>query len=329
MKKFTTIIISALIITVLLVCGCTDETSNNGEPSNNNPTNIFVDKDGGANYSSIQDAIDNAAEGDIISVKKGIYEELLEINKTISLIGEGMDSTIIVFNVTEGGVIGQTISVSADNCVISGFEISCGETSNNLQGLLIGSSNNTITGNRFIFSEDGIKHAQDSKYNVIKNNHFSNCSKGIYLHYSQFNNISNNQFRNSSYFSIYGYASDNNFISNNYFSNNSACVRITGSEYNIVYGNTFINNDGGVLLCCNSEDNKVYYNNFISNENWHASVGESLKNIWDDEGLGNYWDDYEDKYQNATQKDGIWQTPYKINSEANKDYYPLVDPIEN
>jgi parallel beta-helix repeat protein len=330
MKKCIVILSVFLIISILVLCGCTNETSNNGNPSNNNgPTNIFVDKDGEADFSTIQDAIDNASEGDIINVREGYYSELLSINKTITLIGEGSNNTIIEFNVTEGGVIGETILISADNCLLSGFEISCGEANNNIQGILIESSNNTISNNRFLFGDDGIKLGEDSKYNIIKNNYFSSSTKGIFIHYSEFNNISENQFRNASYFAIYAYASDSNFIANNNFSNNSACVRITGSEKNRVYGNTFINNDGGVLLCCNSEDNTIYYNNFISNKNWHASVGETLNNIWDDEGLGNYWDDYEENYQNATKKDGIWQTPYEVSTEANKDYYPLVNPIDS
>jgi parallel beta-helix repeat protein len=330
MKKRSVIISVFIIFSILFVCGCTDETSNNGNPSNNNgPTNIYVDKNGEADFSNIQEAIDNAVEGDIINVGKGFYSELLSINKTISLIGEGSDNTIIGFNVTEGGVIGETISISADNCRVSGFEINCGEANDNIQGILIKSSNNTISSNRILFGDDGIKLDQDSKYNNIENNYFSNSTKGIFIHYSYFNNISENRFSNASYFGIYAYAADNNFIFNNYFSNNSGCVRITGSEKNQVNGNTFINNAGGVLLCCNSEDNTIYYNNFISNRNWHTSVGDTLNNIWNYKGVGNYWDDYEEKYQNATQNDGIWQTPYTVTSEANKDYFPLVNPIDS
>jgi len=41
------------------------------------------------NGESIQDAINNAKDGDIIVIKEGIYKENLVINKSISLIGEG------------------------------------------------------------------------------------------------------------------------------------------------------------------------------------------------------------------------------------------------
>jgi len=41
------------------------------------------------NGESIQDAINNAEDGDIIVIEEGIYRENLVINKSISLIGKG------------------------------------------------------------------------------------------------------------------------------------------------------------------------------------------------------------------------------------------------
>ena len=55
---------------------------------------IYVD-DGGADYICIQDAIDNAADGDTIYVFNRTYNENIVIDKTIYLIGENRDSTII------------------------------------------------------------------------------------------------------------------------------------------------------------------------------------------------------------------------------------------
>ena len=47
------------------------------------------------NYSSIQNAIDNASDGDTIFVYNGIYNENIIVNKTIDLIGENKENTII------------------------------------------------------------------------------------------------------------------------------------------------------------------------------------------------------------------------------------------
>ena len=55
----------------------------------------YVDDDGGADYTSIQAAIDNASDGDTVFVYSGMYYEIVHVVKEISLIGEDRDSTII------------------------------------------------------------------------------------------------------------------------------------------------------------------------------------------------------------------------------------------
>lgn len=49
---------------------------------------IIVDDDRNADYKKIQDAINNASEGDTIYVRSGTYNENIAINKSINLIGE-------------------------------------------------------------------------------------------------------------------------------------------------------------------------------------------------------------------------------------------------
>ena len=56
---------------------------------------ITVDDDGGADYTTIQNAIDNATEGDTIRVYEGNYSESIIIGKSISIIGNGSASTVI------------------------------------------------------------------------------------------------------------------------------------------------------------------------------------------------------------------------------------------
>jgi hypothetical protein len=45
--------------------------------------------------------------------------------------------------------------------------------------------------------------------------------------------------------------------------------------------------------------------------------------------LGNYWDDFVDRYPDAEEIDatGIWNTPYEIDGDS--DNYPLMEPFEN
>ncbi len=54
-----------------------------------------VDDDGNAQFVIIQDAVDAAGDGDTVFVYSGIYSENICIDKSISLVGENRDSTII------------------------------------------------------------------------------------------------------------------------------------------------------------------------------------------------------------------------------------------
>jgi len=71
---------------------------------------IYVDDDGGADYTRIQDAIDNATEGDTVYVFNGTYYENIVVNKTINLIGE--DRSPWNASVIDGGGSGDVVHVS-------------------------------------------------------------------------------------------------------------------------------------------------------------------------------------------------------------------------
>ena len=64
---------------------------------NQNSKNSFitVDKNGNGEYTSIQEAINYAAPGSTIYVKNGEYPEIIQIKKTIQLIGEDKNNTLI------------------------------------------------------------------------------------------------------------------------------------------------------------------------------------------------------------------------------------------
>jgi len=51
------------------------------EISNNGRSILYVGGSGPGNYSKIQDAIDNASEGDTIFVYNGTYNEQINVNK--------------------------------------------------------------------------------------------------------------------------------------------------------------------------------------------------------------------------------------------------------
>ena len=107
-------------------------------PNKDPPADIVVPRD----FPTIQDAIEEANEGDVIKVLPGIYTEQIAISKSITILGSGAKSTIIEtpplpLDELNTGVLGAPYIVEVSNgaevnmkgFTISGPDISsCGNT---------------------------------------------------------------------------------------------------------------------------------------------------------------------------------------------------------
>jgi parallel beta-helix repeat protein len=116
----------------------------------------------------------------------------------------------------------------------------------------------------------------------------------------------------------------NDTLSGNDFTNNGWSIYSDYSSNNTLSGNNFVNNTIGMDFD-SSSNNTIYNNNFINNTYAQVYSSDST-NVWDNGSVGNYWSDYLTKYPNATETDGVWNTPYVIDAN-NTDYYPLAFPI--
>ena len=371
MKKEMLTISICLVISLISICGCVEEET----PSVEKTKTVYVDDDGGANFTKIQDAIDYVVKGSTIFVRNGIYYEKLIIDKSINLIGESKDNTIIHYNqIEEKNDLDSVVIINADNCTINGFNITSVNYTldENMWGINIKSSNNTIANNIIMYVNRGVYLDDDSINNTISWNNISHAGKGIatagsentianniimyadqgvYLDRSSINNnislnnishagegiviessdsnnISKNNISSCEIYGIYIGSSDNNTISSNIISDNYYGVRFLGSnsKNNKLFGNTIMNNTRGILCCCSANSNVIYYNNFIQNSEYSAK--DEVVNQWDNGNLGNYWDDYIENHPDASQIDGIWDTPYNIPIVDNMDRFPLIDPVD-
>jgi parallel beta-helix repeat protein len=190
------------------------------------------------------------------------------------------------------------------------------------------SSENKITNNIISNAEQGIFLDRFTINNNITFNSISNIDGGIVLEDSDSNYISNNYVSSSNIYGIFLSTSFSNIISYNILSENYYGLRILGSnsKNNEIFGNVFSNNTRGLLCCCSANNNLIYYNNFKQNSEYSAN--DEVENIWNNESIGNYWDDYIDKYPNANQTNGIWDIPYSIPKLDSEDRFPLVNPID-
>jgi parallel beta-helix repeat protein len=327
MKKIIFLIICIILLQFLIISGCIKETPPVEETNIiKNPKMIYVDDAGGADYTSIQNAINHAVKGGTIYVNNGTYYETLIIDKSINLIGADEKNTIIDHETGSTASIDNVVLISADNCTIKGFSIMCANNISYVEGLKIDSSNNTISNNTISYAHIGI-YLGRNKNNTIISNIISDASQGISTYGSDNNNISKNIISTCTTYGIYLSGSDNNIISGNTISENDLGIRIQGSKNCKVFENTIKNCPQGMRFCCGSTNNVAYYNVFMQNRDWSAIDEVSNQtNHWDNGIFGNYWDDYTVKYPYATQTDGIWDTPYSIANKDNFDRYPLVNP---
>lgn len=310
-------------IITFLICVGLSGCSNKNELLNGP---LYVGYGSDANFQKIQEAIDAAKNGATIIVQKGSYNELINISKTISLIGEDRNTTIINFNQNYLVSPEPIININADNCTIQNIHITVVNSSLLVLGVSLHSKYNIIKNNIITNCTNGLILSTNSELNTIAYNEIKDNQIGIYATSSTHNNVSHNIFSNNSQYNIYLILSSNtNIISFNIIKNSFYGIRIKESQDNKVDTNCIKNNDVGIYFCCGSKSNYVYNNIFINNFQGNAEEDKGLTNIWYNPAgnAGNYWDNYTGSDENH---DGIGDTPYRIPREENQDNYPLLAP---
>ncbi|UCD14567.1 MAG: right-handed parallel beta-helix repeat-containing protein, partial [Thermoplasmatales archaeon] len=105
-KKPLTVTVILLFISVSVIPSTSTTVEESSTVSFDSKTH-YVGGNGTGNYTKIQDAIDNASDGDTVFVynDSSPYYENIVVDKSINLIGEGRDTTVID-GVGEGEVVG-------------------------------------------------------------------------------------------------------------------------------------------------------------------------------------------------------------------------------
>lgn len=340
MEKLTGLI----IVSILLLTSCVSLVSPTRAEEQSRQIisfgrTLYVGGSGPNNYSTIREAINAAINGDTIFVynESSPYNENVIIEKSITLVGEDPATTII-----DGDVVGDVISVHADNATIQGFTIE----SSRGRSFVGGAVDNISLHNTMIVTEVSGLFLSDSinitvKENIISRNYngifMQNCRKTsvmcnslsfndncIVVEDSDISTISDNSIggglihrgihlSSSNYNSIYG-----NTIG---FTTHYA-IGLSGSKDNTIWNNYVHENILYGMYLYSSNENMIVRNNFIRNT---QNAWDNGDNIWDG-GYpfgGNYWDDYNGTDSNS---DGIGDTSYNISGDSNQDHYPLMCP---
>ena len=205
---------------------------------------LYVGGTGPGNYSSIQEAIDYALDGDIIYVydDSSPYVENVVVDKSVVLQGENKDTTII-----DGSGVDDVIFVSAKDVEITGFTIinsgsyfldagidvnrndSCIIIENIISDCGYGislfvTSDTTVSGNILVDNHHGIR-VQGTKRSSITRNTFQNNDIGMYLNGLSFSEIVENNFMVNDR-QLYFKGALFNKIDGNYWEGNTMGVKI-------------------------------------------------------------------------------------------------------
>ncbi len=197
---------------------------------------LYVGGSGQGNYSRIQDAIDNASNGDMVFIYSDLspYYENVRINKSIQLIGEDKSTTCI-----DAQYNGTVIEIHADNVLVtnlclqhSGRDMNAGLT---LYGSGCDISNNIITedfyGIRVYFTNNNSIHDND-----LQNN---NGDSNIYFYYTNDSTIENNVISNQFQYTegIVAYHCNNDMIRNNSITRTYNGILISATADSILEAN--------------------------------------------------------------------------------------------
>ena len=279
------------------------------------PEIITVNINGGADYTTITEAIENAESLTLIQIMPGIYtENNLIIDKKITIQGQNPDTTIIDlqgqpgFTLQESHIELQNLNIinSGEQAIYIDWEtknckiINCSITKVTAHGIIIHGSSSEIT--QCIIETDS-SPGQGIKIREY-NNKISDCTitgfdNGILILLNAYENTITNCNLIGNYEGIdLRLQANQNIITN--------CN---------IFGGTY-----GIYIWQNSNNNQIYRNNFWKN---NLNALDENNNTWDNGQIGNYWDDYNGQ---DTNNDGTGDTPYII-SENNQDNHPQITMI--
>lgn len=260
-------------------------------------------------YRFIQDAISNATSGDTIYVNAGTYQQNINIDKSINLVGENKQTTIIQSS-SSGSFLGQTVNIpsGSDGVSIHGFTIRS-NLGYSKPVVNVWSNNNQIYDNIIDVGSIGISiNFCDS--NQIYNNKITDMLPcGIFIEHSSNNQIFENDFEDINTGSPW-----------------AAVVIANNCNNNELYKNDFTGTSGGYSIRTQSvtSDNIFYHNNIAGSGDGAYGCDESSDNYWYSTTLneGNYWEVYNGADSNSN---GIGDTPFDINCLGGaQDIYPFI-----
>ena len=272
-------------------------------------------------YSTIQAAVNVANPGDTIYVRSGNYSESVVLNKTLTLIGESPESTLI--KSTQENL--AAVLITADNVILNGFTMHALTPFPNPMDyapvLVVTGSYSNMSGN--IIANGRIAVGLGGSYNLFVNN----TVIGAVLVGVSVWEASNSLI-------------DGNVISYNY---GYGLTVDSSSNITIVRNNIIENSRGIASFDVYNLGVRIFHNNLMNNSIRAEGSFDNTTQIALDDGYpsgGNYWSDCAgiDAFQGPNQKyggepgsDGFWDQGAVVGwvgelGWAGEDHFPFTKP---
>jgi len=266
-KKLVGILVCTLLISTIIPVSGSIFMERNFLPTTLEGNTLYVGGIGPGNYSSIQEAINDAEDGDTVFVynDSSPYYENIIIDKPISLVGEEKNTTII-----DGNGVENTVFITDNKISISKFTIRNSNDSYPYAGIRVthkqyGGNENTIMNNILVGNGIGIYITGQRNivyYNIVT----SNKVEGIFIRGGDGNAVfGNNVNNNGNRGVVIAWASDNN-ITGNTIINNVVGIRIENSENTTVNHNMIFNNEYHGIDQTHSCNSTFCENNIVDNK---------------------------------------------------------------
>ena len=209
-------------------------------------------------FETIQEAVNNATDGDRIEVNPGTYYEHVFINKSITLVGNVTNPTTTIIDGTSNGTV---LHLEANNIYITGFTIrNAGDTYSGIASERDKATNDrhTIINNIITTSKYGVGLLYSNQNMLANNTFFDNVLGGIYLNSADRNNIIGNTISESTWGIKLQYSTGNTITDNKISQTSYGIYLIDSSRGNNIRRNTVSGRTAGIYS--SSDNNTVDHN---------------------------------------------------------------------